>query len=209
MKALIYEQHGGPEVLQYQDAPDPEPGPRDVVIKVAATTINHLDAAQRNGWFTIPGFSLPHISGMDVVGTVTETGSGVTRVKPGDRVLVNPSMFRSPRGLEADGYGRSVRHSRRHRRQRCRWLRGKMSGAGNSPVSCSRRHVMAPCRRLPHLLDDRASRPVRDRPAQGRRDGADPRRGQRRVRCRHSMGQAGGSHGPGYCRQWNKMFKSV
>ena len=103
MKALIYERHGGPEELRYRDVPDPEPGPRDAVIKVAATTINHLDVAQRNGWFTIPGFSLPHISGMDVVGTVTETGSGVTRVKPGDRVLVNPSMSEVPEGSKLAG----------------------------------------------------------------------------------------------------------
>ena len=103
MKALIYEQHGGPEVLRYRDVPDPEPGSRDAVIKVAATTLNHLDVAQRNGWFTIPGFTLPHISGMDVVGTVIETGSGVTRVKPGDRVLVNPSMTEVPEGSKLAG----------------------------------------------------------------------------------------------------------
>ena len=96
MKALIYEQHGGPEVLRYRNVPDPEPGPRDAVVKVAATTVNHLDVAQRNGWFTIPGFTLPHISGMDVAGTVLETGQEVTRVKPGDRVLVNPSMSEVP-----------------------------------------------------------------------------------------------------------------
>ena len=96
MKALIYEQHGGPEVLQYRDVPDPEPGLRDAVIEVAATTVNRLDVVQRNGWFTIPGFALPHISGMDVAGTVLETGPEVTRVKPGDRVLVNPSMSAVP-----------------------------------------------------------------------------------------------------------------
>ncbi len=98
MKALIYEQHGGPEVLQYRDVADPEPGPRDAIIQVAATTINRLDVAQRNGWFTIPGFSLPHISGLDVAGTVIETGPGVTRVRAGDRVLVNPSMSEVPEG---------------------------------------------------------------------------------------------------------------
>ena len=103
MKALIYEQHGGPEVLQYLDVPDPEPGPHDVIIEVAATTVNRLDVAQRNGWFTIPGFSLPHISGMDVVGTVSETGSEVTRVNPGDRVLVNPSMSEVPGGSKLAG----------------------------------------------------------------------------------------------------------
>ena len=103
MKALIYDQHGGPEVLQYRDVADPEPGPRDAIIRVAATTINRLDVAQRNGWFTIPGFSLPHISGLDVAGTVIETGSGVTRVRPGDRVLVNPSMSEVPSGSKLAG----------------------------------------------------------------------------------------------------------
>ena len=103
MKALIYEQHGGPEVLRYRDVADPEPGPRDAVVKVAATTVNHLDVAQRNGWFTIPGFSLPHISGMDVAGTVIETGSDVTGVRPGDRVLVNPSMSEVPEGSTLAG----------------------------------------------------------------------------------------------------------
>ena len=103
MKALIYEQHGGPEVLRYRDVPDPEPGPRDAVVEVAATTLNRLDVAQRNGWFTIPGFSLPHISGMDVTGTVLETGQEVTRVKQGDRVLINPSMTRVPDGSKLAG----------------------------------------------------------------------------------------------------------
>ena len=103
MKALIYEQHGGPEVLQYLDVSDPEPGARDAVVEVAATTLNRLDVAQRNGWFTIPGFSLPHISGMDVAGTVVETGSDVTGVRPGDRVLVNPSMSRVPDGSKLAG----------------------------------------------------------------------------------------------------------
>ena len=103
MKALLYEQHGGPEVLQYRTVPDPEPGPRDAVIKVALTTINRLDAVQRNGWFTVPGFSLPHISGMDVAGEVVEIGAQVTRVKPGDRVLVNPSMAEAPEGSKLAG----------------------------------------------------------------------------------------------------------
>ena len=105
MKALSYAQHGGPEVLQYRAAPEPEPGPRDVVIKVALTTINRLDVVQRNGWFTVPGFTLPHISGMDVAGTVIKTGAGVTRVQAGDRVLVNPSMAEVPSGSKLAGRG--------------------------------------------------------------------------------------------------------
>jgi NADPH:quinone reductase-like Zn-dependent oxidoreductase len=105
MKALIYERPGGPEVLQYQEVPDPEPGPRDVVVDVAATTINHLDAIQRNGWFTMPGFSLPHISGMDVVGTVSELGEQVTQWSLGDRVVIDPSLAEVPEGSKLAGPG--------------------------------------------------------------------------------------------------------
>ncbi len=103
MKALIYKQHGGPDVLQYRDVPDPEPGLRDVVIEVAMTTVNRLDVIQRNGWFTVPGFTLPHISGMDVAGTVLEIGEQVTKFKPGDRALVNPSMVEAPAGSKLAG----------------------------------------------------------------------------------------------------------
>ena len=74
VKALIYEEHGV-DVLNFRDVPDPSPHSRDVIIEVAATTVNHLDVTQRNGWFTMPGFTLPHIAGMDVAGTVVEMGS--------------------------------------------------------------------------------------------------------------------------------------
>ena len=92
MKALVYEAHGGPEVLHYKDVPDPVPGDGDVVIDVKATSINHLDVTQRNGWFALPGYSLPHIAGMDIAGTVREVGQGVTRFSIGDRVVVDPSL---------------------------------------------------------------------------------------------------------------------
>ena len=191
MKALIYERHGGPDVLRYRDVPDPEPGPRDVVIKVAATTINRLDVAQRNGWFTIPGFSLPHISGMDVAGTVTETGSGVTRVKPGDRVLVNPSMSEVPEGSKLAGMDD---------------LYGILGVIGGSVAGGYAEKCLAPETHLYPVPDHMSWRRAVVFPTcwmtahhalfeigrtQGRRDGDDPRRGQRRVRCRHSMGQAG------------------
>ena len=70
MKAMLYRQFGGTDVLCYEDVPDPEPGPVDVVIDVAATALNRLDVVQRNGWFNMPGFQLPHIAGMDVAGVV-------------------------------------------------------------------------------------------------------------------------------------------
>lgn len=92
MKAMRYEQPGGPEVLQYVDVADPEPGPGDVVVDVAATALNRLDVVQRNGWYQMPGFTYPHISGMDVAGTVSAVGDAVTDVSVGDRVVIDPSL---------------------------------------------------------------------------------------------------------------------
>ncbi len=105
MNALIYENTGGPESLQYRNEADPIPGARDVVVDVAATTINHLDVIQRNGWFAMPGFSLPHISGMDVVGTVTQIGDDVSQVSLGDRVVADPSLANVPDGSKLAGMG--------------------------------------------------------------------------------------------------------
>lgn len=92
MKAVRYERPGGPEVLEYVDVPDPEPGPVDVVVDVAAAALNRLDVIQRNGWFQMDGFRLPHIAGMDIAGTVSAVGSEVTAVAVGDRVVVDPSL---------------------------------------------------------------------------------------------------------------------
>lgn len=105
MKALIYDQHGGADVLEYRDCPDPVAKACDVVVDVAATTVNNLDTSQRNGWFTLPGFTLPHISGMDVVGTVAEVGSEVSMVKIGDRVVVDPSLCEVPEQSKLAGRG--------------------------------------------------------------------------------------------------------
>ena len=92
MKAVFYNTPGGAEVLTYGDVADPEPMPGDVVVAVEATALNRLDVIQRNGWFTMPGFTLPHIAGMDVAGRVVEVGSEAKGVAVGDRVVVDPSM---------------------------------------------------------------------------------------------------------------------
>ncbi len=92
MKAMLYNEAGGPEVLQYIDVDDPEPGPGDVIVDVAATSLNRLDVVQRNGWFQMPGFDYPHIAGMDVAGTISAVGSEVSGVSVGDRVVVDPSL---------------------------------------------------------------------------------------------------------------------
>jgi NADPH:quinone reductase-like Zn-dependent oxidoreductase len=103
MKAVLYSRTGGPEVLEYVDVPDPEPGPRDVIIDVAATALNHLDVVQRNGWFTMPGFRLPHIAGMDVAGTVCAVGSAVDEFAVGDRVVADPFLSGVEEGSKLAG----------------------------------------------------------------------------------------------------------
>lgn len=92
MKAMLYHEAGGPEVLQYVDVDDPEPGPSDVIVDVGATALNRLDVVQRNGWFQMPGFTYPHVAGMDVAGTVSAVGDNVSGVAIGDRVVVDPSL---------------------------------------------------------------------------------------------------------------------
>ena len=105
MKAVIYDTCGGPEVLRYESVPDPVPGPRDVVVAVRAAALNHLDVVQRNGWYHLPGFTFPHIAGMDIAGEVTAVGRDVTSVAIGDRVVVDPSLTEVPDGSVLAGRG--------------------------------------------------------------------------------------------------------
>src|SRR3954454_8699646 len=108
MKAIRYEAFGGGDVLEHVDVPDPEPGPLDVVVRVAATALNRLDVVQRNGWYQLPGFTLPHISGMDIAGTVVAVGDDVRAtcaLAEGDRVVVDPSMTEVPAGSKLAGHG--------------------------------------------------------------------------------------------------------
>ena len=103
MKAVLYTEPGGPEVLQHVEVPDPEPGPLDVVVGVHACALNRLDVVQRHGWFQMPGFAYPHIAGMDVAGEVVAVGSDVDGVAVGDRVVVDPSLAGVPEGSKLAG----------------------------------------------------------------------------------------------------------
>lgn len=92
MRAAVHEEFGGVEVLKIMEVPDPTPAPEEVLISVNASALNRLDVLQRRGPPLLPGFSLPHIAGMDVAGEILELGSAVDSVGVGDRVLVNPSL---------------------------------------------------------------------------------------------------------------------
>ena len=91
MKAIAIRAHGGPEVVNLEELPDPQPQPGEVVVRVKAAAMNHLDNWVRIGW---PGLKLafPHVLGSDVSGVVEAVGAGVSGVKVGDEVVVNPSL---------------------------------------------------------------------------------------------------------------------
>jgi NADPH:quinone reductase-like Zn-dependent oxidoreductase len=91
MKAIVFEKHGGPDVLRYVDAPDPVAHANEVLIRVKACALNHLDLWVRRG---LPGVAipLPHIPGSDVAGEVAEIGAGVTTVRPGQKVVLAPGV---------------------------------------------------------------------------------------------------------------------
>ncbi len=91
MKALYFNEHGGPEVMQYGDVPDPTPGPGEALVRVKAVALNHLDLWVRQGW---PGLNLPkpHIGGSDVAGLVAGYGEGATGPAIGTRVVIDPGV---------------------------------------------------------------------------------------------------------------------
>ncbi|MCK4773896.1 MAG: zinc-binding dehydrogenase [Candidatus Krumholzibacteria bacterium] len=91
MRAVYYEEHGGPDVLKIGDFDDPAAARGQVVIDVKSVSLNHIDLFLRRG---LPGLRipLPHIPGCDAAGVVSEVGEDVTTVAVGDRVLMNPSV---------------------------------------------------------------------------------------------------------------------
>ena len=91
MKAVIFKQHGGSDVLEYTDVPDPKVRPNEVLVEVKACALNHLDIFVRDGLSGIE-IPLPHILGNDVAGVVREVGELVTWVKPGEEVMVQPGV---------------------------------------------------------------------------------------------------------------------
>ena len=91
MKAVIFAQHGGPEVLHFTEVANPPIKANEVLVEVRACALNHLDVWVRNG---LPGIKipLPHILGNDVAGVVREVGELITWVKPDDGVMIQPGV---------------------------------------------------------------------------------------------------------------------
>jgi len=92
MKAVIFRTHGGPEVLEYvTDFHEPAIGPEDVLVRVRACALNHLDLFVRTGIPTLK-LPLPHILGSDVAGEIVKVGDDVSDLEVDERVVVNPGL---------------------------------------------------------------------------------------------------------------------
>src|ERR1043165_1071154 len=91
MKAVRFHEFGGPEVLRYEEAPTPVPGPDEVLVHLKAAALNHLDLWVRSG-ARERNIPLPHIPGSDGSGIIAAPGTNVLNFKPGDRVLISPGL---------------------------------------------------------------------------------------------------------------------
>src|SRR3982074_756154 len=91
MKAIVFKRHGGPEVLEYTDAPDPTIKANEVLVEVRACALNHLDVWVRGG---LPGIErpLPHILDDDSAGVGRQAGELVSWVRTGDEVMLQPGV---------------------------------------------------------------------------------------------------------------------
>jgi NADPH:quinone reductase-like Zn-dependent oxidoreductase len=89
VRAVRIHEDGGPEVLELEEAPDPVAGPGEVLVRLRASALNHLDVWIRKG---LPSVPKPRILGADGSGVVEALGQGVNGFEPGDRVVLNPGI---------------------------------------------------------------------------------------------------------------------
>jgi NADPH:quinone reductase-like Zn-dependent oxidoreductase len=89
VKAVRIHEDGGPDVLRYEDVPDPEPAAGEVLVRMRAASLNRLDVWVRRG---LPSVPKPRILGADGAGVVEALGDGVEGLSAGDRVVINPGL---------------------------------------------------------------------------------------------------------------------
>ncbi len=114
MRAVRIHEDGGPDVLRYEEVPDPKPGSGEVLVALRAAGLNHLDLWVRKG---LPSVPKPRILGADGAGEVAALGDGVDRFAVGDRVVVNPGIPHGERitviGEHTDGTYCELKSDRR------------------------------------------------------------------------------------------------
>ncbi|MGE5775804.1 MAG: zinc-binding dehydrogenase [Chloroflexota bacterium] len=99
MKAVLFRQHGGPDVLEYTDFPSPEPKPGEALIRLRAAALNRMDVLVRNGWQGLK-LELPHIDGADGAGEIVALSGALAEtkreqevmLKVGDRVVIDANL---------------------------------------------------------------------------------------------------------------------
>ncbi len=91
MKAVLFRKHGGPDILSYEDMPKPQICAKEVLVRVKACALNHLDICIRQGNPAYP-IPLPHVSGSDIAGVVDEVGGQLEDITVGQRVFVSPGI---------------------------------------------------------------------------------------------------------------------
>jgi len=91
LKAVLFQQHGNTDVLEYGNFPTPHPGPGQVLVRLKAAALNHLDIWVRKGWKGLQ-LEYPHIPGADGAGEIADLGEGVTNWSIGERVVINPNL---------------------------------------------------------------------------------------------------------------------
>jgi NADPH:quinone reductase-like Zn-dependent oxidoreductase len=144
VKAVVFHEFGGLDVLRVEELADPRPAPGEVVIDIAASALNHLDVDIREGISRFP-IDLPHVLGIEVVGRISAVGDGVDGWAVGDRVM--PYLM--------DTCGR-CRYCRTGRESLCLepgFIGFSTSGGYAEKLACSARHLM----RVPDELSDEAA----------------------------------------------------
>jgi len=106
MRAVGFDSFGGPDVLTAREMDTPQPGPGEIAVRVAAASVGRLlDLSARAGTHPYAKIELPHVPGAEHAGTVAVVGSGVTSVRPGDRVAVFPVLGCGACAACAEGAG--------------------------------------------------------------------------------------------------------
>ena len=151
MKAIVVHQYGGPEVLKFEDYPDPVAGPGDVLVRVAAASVNPIDYKRRAGLTKdFYPMQFPGLIGVDVAGTAVEIGPGVKGFSAGDQVFAmadntyaelcvvkSDVLAKIPKGLGYDPCGGTAAGD--DNRQPTRFRNRNQSGPDGYGLRCCRK----------------------------------------------------------------------
>ena len=144
MKAVVFEEFGGSDVLQLKELPDPEPGPGEVALDILASALNHLDVDVREGVSRFP-VEPPFVLGVEVIGRITALGEGVTGWEVGERVM--------PYLMATCGECIYCRTGRESLCLGAGFISFSTSGGYAEKLACSVRHLI----RIPESLSDEAA----------------------------------------------------